>query len=280
MSSHFEISNLQKINIGIIGLGLIGGSLGLKLSEHNLEIYGFEDSKTCSKESLEIYKRAPFSISLDSYSNLINCDFVFLCVPLRSITNVLQKIQPYLKPNSIVTDVGSVKKYVLKEASKTIRKDCFFIGGHPMAGTEKRGFENAFPELFENKSWVLLSDSSNNYEKPLFSQRVNNLKKIIELTGANIIEVSAEKHDQAVAFISHLPLLISIGLLKTIEDTKDKELKQLALKLASSGYESMVRLAKGNETLNEDILRFNNNELKSAFKLFTDKNQTLLENLD
>ncbi len=234
------------MKIGIISLGLIGGSLALRLIEQGFDVYAFTTNKNLILKNGKAFT---------NYEKLKECNIVFICSPLNKILDILKEIQVYITANTIISDVGSVKSFICKEAQQIIRSDCEFIGGHPMAGTEKQGFENAFPSLFENRSWVLMKENKL-------------LESIIQKTNANIVYTCPEKHDQAVAFISHIPLLLSLGLHNLIENIKDPEIKELAQNLASTGYEGMVRLAKGNQTLNQDLLYFNKENINIIFEEF------------
>ena len=238
--------------IGIVGLGLIGGSLALKLLIEGYDVSAYDPNLKSNSVRLDSSKL----VLNENLKFLDTCDLVFICVPLRHIVESIEEIQPYLKSGSIITDVGSVKSFVCDKVKEIFkRNDCCFVGGHPMAGTEKSGFENSFPELFEGKTWVLMSENEE-------------LKSVIEKTGAKVLITSAEKHDKAAALISHLPLLLSIGLLKTLENLSDQELKTLAMQMASTGFNGMIRLAKGNSVLNTDLLSLNKLNLKEAYERF------------
>jgi arogenate dehydrogenase (NADP+) len=247
--------DLKKINIGVIGLGLIGGSLALRLAKEGINILAFSRSLNPNTEN------TPFKWVGNDLSRLNECQIVFICSPISSICTTLEKIAQYLKPGTIISDVASVKSEIVEFATKNFRKDCFFIGGHPMAGTEKQGFANAFPELFEGRPWVLIKDTEN-------SQANAHLEGVLKLTGAKVLWSDSQSHDRAVAYISHLPLLLSLKLLQTIQNISDPEIKTLAENLASSGFEGMVRLAKGNKELNEDILKNNDSNIKAVYKEF------------
>ncbi|MDX1920154.1 MAG: prephenate dehydrogenase/arogenate dehydrogenase family protein [Candidatus Caenarcaniphilales bacterium] len=270
------MSQKDKI-IGIIGLGLIGGSLALKLIEQNYKVYGFVRDLNSFKTSYKASKSVSLEIEdkfakiTDRMQELSECDLVFVCSPLRALVETLKEIQPFLKPGAVVSDVGSVKSVICEESKKFFRKDCFFVGGHPMAGTEKSGFANAFPELFESKTWALIEDKEMPADKVVF------LEETIQSTGAKVIKTNAQSHDQAVAMISHLPLLLSLGLLETVNSTPDKELKELALSLASSGFDGMTRLARGNQTLNEDLLGLNFEQVKKCYQDFSERSEELLK---
>ncbi len=244
-------NSLKQKRIGIIGLGLIGGSLALKLAMQGFKIIGIDSNLK------QIPTEHPFEIVSDKFEDLKACDFIFVCTPLRLISKTIEQIQTHLKPGCIVTDVGSVKTIICQAASKYMRPDCFFVGGHPMAGTEKSGFENAVPEVFNKRTWVLMKGD--------FPGKVD-LKELIAFTGAEVLEAEPAEHDKAAALISHLPLLLSIKLLNTLQNHRDLPVKNLAAKMASSGFEGMTRLARGNPSLNKDLLELNSKNLKSVLE--------------
>ena len=249
--------------IGIIGLGLIGGSLALTLAAQNKKVVAIVQNPS------EILAKHNFELVTNNLEALNQCDLVFICTPLNSIPALIQTIQPYLKSNCCVSDVGSVKSFICQTALNYMRPDCSFIGGHPMAGTEKAGFENAFAELFEGKTWALIGNNLQN----------NLLTNTIESTGAKIIWTKAAEHDKAVSLISHLPLMLSMGLFNTLENLADPEIKKLAQSLASSGFAGMTRLAKGNSELNHDLLHFNQAEIKLAYNQFMIEVERIQKNL-
>jgi arogenate dehydrogenase (NADP+) len=243
------MKQLTDLKIGIVGLGLIGGSLALRLAAEGFKIVAVV-------RDTQNFAQTPFELVSSNPKELANCDVVFVCVPLNAVVQTLQDMQPYLKSGAIVSEVGSVKGFICEAAAELMRKDCYFIGGHPMAGTEKVGFANAFATLFEDRPWALMQ---NNY-----AEQTQTLSQIVQKTGAKLLLTNPQEHDKAVALISHLPLLLSMSLLNTIENLQDQKLKELALSLASSGFESMTRLAKGNQELNKDLLKFNEKNLQES----------------
>lgn len=243
---------MNKINIGIIGLGLIGSSLAQALHQYSnkYNILGFTSNK-------QTQAKAPFNCYLD-YKNVSNCDVIFICSPLSKIIEVIKNIKPFItNKNTIVTDVGSIKAFIEKEAQEILQDTCIFIGGHPMAGTEFSGYDAGDSILFQNKTWILLQENKL-------------LQEIIQNTQANIIIADSESHDKAAAMISHLPLLLSCKLLNTLESLQqeDPQLYKLSKQMASSGFASMTRLAKGNQTLNHDLLTLNKSNISDLYKLF------------
>jgi len=252
-------------SIAIIGLGLIGGSLAKALKGRGYTVIGITKNPKTIKFALKEKAIKKGFTKLNS-KVLENVDIIFICTPLPLIKDYLNKISKFQpeagpplvekrKKKIIVTDVGSTKFEICKYASSqfsTLNSQFFFIGGHPMAGTAKAGFIASKKDLFKNCSWAL-TPSKRDF------QALTELKKIIKKVGAKLIITTPKKHDQAVALISHLPLLASIGLCELVKDSK---LKELASKLASSGFRDTTRIAGGNSEMNGNLLISNLTVLK------------------
>ena len=239
-------------HIAIIGLGLIGGSLAMALKVGGYHITGI----TKSTETIELAKQQR---AIDQGFNEINhdvlknIDLIFLSSPLSSIPGYIEEIAQIVKHEIILTDVGSTKLQICNFAKEVLPKNITFIGGHPMAGTEKSGLLAAQLSLFKNCAWMLTPlDESEKTKKTLAL-----LQDIIRKIGARPILANPEKHDQAVALVSHLPLLASIGLCKTVLSLKDKELQNLASLIASSGFRDTTRIGGGNPRMNSDLITSN-----------------------
>ena len=233
--------------IGIIGLGLIGGSLLKKLRENkDHELFAVSGNE----KTREKLKKLGINVGED-IKTIKPCKVVFVCSPISKTVEVLDKLEGVVSASTIVSDVASVKEFVGKK-----KRPYKLIGGHPMAGTEKQGFENSFKELFEGAKWVITPFC--NYEK----KDIDLLKKIIETTGAKPIEADAKEHDYAAALISHMPMIISQVLFKSAKDNK------LAMKLASSGFRDMTRLACSNVQMAGDMVKYNKKNIEKAFDSF------------
>ena len=235
------------MRIGIVGLGLIGGSIFKNLFESKKhEVVGI--SRTVNE----------YNVSKD-YSNLKGCDLVFVCTPMNKTLEILDKLEEFLDENTIVTDVCSLKEFV----SKKNYKYCF-IPSHPMAGTEHSGWQNSFPDLFEDATWaVTLKEDTKkeDYEK---------LRSVIEELGAKTILTTPQEHDRAVALISHVPMLIAQALCKNIED------EELAKSLASSGFRDTTRLAMSNVEMANDMITMNSENIKDVITLLNSNIENIL----
>lgn len=220
------------MKIGIIGLGLIGGSLFKDLTK-KYDVIAVSQSQNGDK----IFK---------SYEVLKDRDLIFVCTPMNKTLAVLDELENYLSPDTVVTDVCSLKKFVSEK-----QRPYKFIPSHPMAGTEHKGFENSFEGLFKNAKWVLTGEKN------------DLLLEIIDFVGATPIFTTAEKHDEAVAMISHMPMVIAQGLMLAAKENP------LALEIASSGFRDMTRLAMSNEEMANDMVTINHKNIEqSILKLY------------
>ena len=232
------------MKIGIVSLGLIGGSLFKCLARTNHEIYAV----TTNKETFEKAKKYSPFVSAE-LSSLKDCEIVFVASPINKTVEMLDALENVVNKNCIVLDCASVKEFVMKK-----ERPYKFIGSHPMAGTQFSGFDAAFKELFDGAKWVL---TPLNAEK----EDIDKVEKIIKSTGAEIIITNAKEHDHAVALISHMPLLLAQALFNSAKDNK------LALKLASSGFRDMTRLATSNLEMAEDMKNYNGENIELALDL-------------
>ena len=223
------------MNIGIISLGLIGGSIlkALANTEYTLT------AVTRNKETIETARQYTPFVS-DDYNTLKDCDIIFVSSPINKTLEVLDKLETIVRADCIVLDCASVKEFIMQK-----QRPYKFIGSHPMAGTENNGFSASFKDLFEGAKWVL-TPSANTSENDIAT-----VKSVIEKMHAQVIITNAKEHDLAVALISHMPLLLSQALFNCVSDN------ELALKLASSGFRDMTRLAMSNLEMAEDMRNYN-----------------------
>lgn len=216
------------MKIGVIGLGLIGGSIFKALrGKSEYDLVGVSSSV---KEK---------NVSND-YDTLKDCDLVFVCTPMNATLEILDKLEGILPSSTIVTDVCSLKGFVSK---KTYSYK--FIPSHPMAGTENSGWGSSFAELFKDAKWVITPINSEITDE----QEV--LENVIEAMGAKVIITTPEEHDKAVALISHMPMVVAQALCANIKDNK------LAQELASSGFRDTTRLALSSTEMANDMLEIN-----------------------
>ncbi|MGK7958022.1 MAG: prephenate/arogenate dehydrogenase [Crocosphaera sp.] len=225
------------MKIGIIGLGLIGGSLGFDLRNCGHTVYGVSRKERTCQRAVERGVVDYANVNLNSLSTV---DIIFICTPINLISITLKQLTSYLKQEVIITDVGSVKTPIVKECELLWTN---FVGGHPMAGTAKQGIEAAQKNLFENAPYVITPTE----KTPIKSIKI--LESLANSLGSNVYTCSPEIHDQAVAWISHLPVMISASLISACREEKDKTVLELAQKLASSGFRDTSRVGGGNPEL-------------------------------
>jgi len=239
--------------IAIIGLGLIGGSLALalkKASAKGTEIIGFS-------RSLETVARAKDCGAIDKAaenpaSAVAGADMVVIATPVMATKEVLASISKHLSPKCVVTDTGSTKVEVRKWAGECLPSKVSFIGGHPMAGKETSGIAEADANLFRGCVWCLTPSTC---ATPL---AVRKLKKLVESIGARPFFIDAETHDNLVAGVSHLPMLLSAAF---VTATMKSRLWPEMAKLAAGGYRDLSRLASGNPEMNRDICLTNREKI-------------------
>ena len=218
------------MKIGIIGLGLIGGSIFKDLIKLQHDVVAVSNSQTGEN----IYK---------DYAVLKNCELVFVCSAMNKTLDILDKLENVLPETTVVTDVCSLKSFVSKK-----KRPYKFIPSHPMAGTEHKGFENSFEGLFKGAKWVIT---------PVFGTS-EILTGIIKQFGAEPIITTPEKHDEAAALISHMPMLIAQAIFKTAQEN------ELAMQIASSGFRDMTRLAMSNPEMANDMIQMNADNIQMS----------------
>lgn len=231
------------MKIAIIGLGLIGGSLGLALKKSGgLTIVGIPREEATLQRGLAL--GAIDEGTTDHVQGVKEADLVFICTPINLIIPVLTEIAPQLKKGAIVTDVGSSKYEIVSQAEKLMPKGTYYVGGHPMAGKETFKLEAAEAVLFEGRTWIFTKTSKT-------SQRaLEKVSELIQKTGAKTMEMEPKVHDLVVAAVSHLPLALAASLVNVIGGEEQKELMG---KCAASGFRDTTRVASGDPILGVDM---------------------------
>ena len=206
MSDEFKTKN-AKINLAIIGVGLIGGSLGLCLKDKlNDEIYITGLCRTQKSMDLAMKLGAVDFASPDIKSVVGDADIVFLSPPVLQIVPMVEKILPFLKSGTILTDAGSTKQYIWEHLKKILPSDIYYIAGHPMAGREMSGVSAAKKDLFKNKAYVIVEDTGAPAEAH------EKLMSVLKLTEANFTTLDIAKHDRCASIISHVPHVTAAAL--------------------------------------------------------------------
>lgn len=247
----------KNLKFGIVGLGLIGGSIFKALCALSCNVSGVSRSSETLEKAKEYSSKVSTSLEI-----LSSCDVVFVCTSMNKTLEILDELETVVLPNTIVFDVASIKGYLGDK-----KRPYKFIPTHPMAGTEFSGFDNSFESLFQGAKWVVTP-----FEK-LSKADTKKINGIIQVLGATPVFANAKEHDEAVALISHMPMLISQALFKTAANN------ELALKLASSGFRDMTRLALSNEEMAQDMMELNADNIQnSILKLYASVGELLGEN--
>ena len=264
------------MNIGIVGLGLIGGSLGLKLQSLNHTVYGVTNNNS---NETKAKKRKLANIISQDYKILEHCSIIILALPIKNLINPSKDLIKAIPNKAILTDVGSVKVPIINTWE---RIHDLFIGSHPMAGTEEKGVNAGKLELFNNSKWVLTPTQKTDQNS------LQILSTLFKNMGCDIFFENPVIHDQAVANISHLPIYLGSCLIETAYSKNNKELLNLSGKLAATGFADTSRVGGGNPELGIDLAKNNTTNILNSLKIykknineiekiFEDKNWDLLE---
>lgn len=248
--------------MAIVGVGLIGGSLAKAVKEKNLagEILGIGRSE-------ERLARAKDQGIIDGYSVQVDdtvskADLIVVATPVGIIIDWIKKMIPFLKKETIVTDVGSVKKQIVDRVEEFIPDSFYFVGSHPIAGTENSGFEASFPTLFEGRKCIITPVATTN---PKALERV---KELWTRVGSTVVCMDAEKHDEVLAAVSHLPHIIAYSMVNSL--LKIEGFEESILSFSAGGFKDFTRIAASHSEMWRDIALMNKDKLIPVIKLFQD----------
>ncbi|HMD97005.1 MAG TPA: prephenate dehydrogenase [Terriglobia bacterium] len=250
--------------VTIVGLGLIGGSWALALKKCGFagEVVG------CDRPEVLHHVRALGMIDAGdehAASAASEADLVILATPVGAILDLLPVLRRALLPRALATDVGSTKRLICQRAREILDGEPLFLGGHPLAGKERSGFAGASAELFQNARYALTPLSPDHLRDP----RVQAFSDLVTSVGARPFVTDASAHDRAIAFLSHLPQLVSTALSSLIAEQGGEEF--LPLELAATGFRDMTRLADSPYALWRDICLTNIENIQSALESLVEK---------
>jgi prephenate dehydrogenase len=259
--------------LAVAGVGLIGGSVALGVREHGLfeRVIGFDHDAKALDAALGL--GAVDEARLEPGDWLADVDVLVLAAPTRALPDLARALLPHLRPTAVVTDVGGVKRPVV-EAVTTVDwpgGPGRFVGGHPMAGSERAGVVNADPGLLENAVWVLTPVAAT------AAAALETVRGLVAGLGARAIETTPEKHDELVAAVSHLPYLAAVALTTLIDEGEDRPLKAL---LAAGGFRDLTRVASGDPRMSRDMVADNAGPVREALRAFRRALADLEEALD
>ncbi len=256
---------------GFIGLGLIGGSIarGLKRSRPDVTVMAYMRTRS----RLEQAKAdGVVDVILNGIGpELSICDIIFLCTPVEYNARYLSEIRPFLKPGAIITDVGSTKTDIHEHVTE-LGMENVFVGGHPMAGSEKTGYENSTDHLLEN-AYYIITPTARSKESD-----VERLVQVAQAIGSIPIRLDYRRHDQITAGISHLPHVVASSLVNLVRDCdgQDGMMKQLA----AGGFKDITRIASSSPEMWEQICVTNRKNLANMLRKYIASLEDVVQELE
>lgn len=239
----------------VIGTGLIGGSFALALRRNfpNITIVGFDEPDVANRA---LQSDAVHEIAGDMASAVRGADLIYMALPIAKILELMPLVAGHAEPEALVTDAGGTKTLIAAEGAKLFKNGARFLGGHPIAGKEVSGIENADENLFRNARYALIAEQSD------ADQRLQAFAEILRTMGAVPVWCDAETHDWAAGVVSHLPQLLAVALAGVIRDETDET--GLPLSLAGPGVKDMLRLAGSPYGVWRDITHTNSENIARA----------------
>lgn len=237
--------------VAIIGVGLIGGSLGLCLKQRQLAKHIIGIGRNPEKLAKALHKGAVHEITTD-LGAIGRADLIIIATPVKATIDLVPEIARFIRPDCYVTDVGSTKQLILETMEKHL-EGRYFIGSHPMAGSEVSGVDGSFSDMFENAPLILtpsrLADNRTLVTMQEFWARL----------GTKVVVMDAADHDMAVGVVSHLPYLSAVSLMKAADDAASQQAE--ILELAAGGFRDCTRVAAADPVMWRDIILTNNHNI-------------------
>ena len=244
----------KPLKFAIIGVGLIGGSLGLCLKRalgNSIYITGLCRTERSMQHAVKCGAVDYASADLKEVAGA--ADIVFLSPPVLQIVPMVKKLLPYLSPHTIITDAGSTKGYVWQHLKEILPENIYYIAGQPMTGKEKSGVDAADVDLLRGKAYVIIDDTGAPRE---VYQR---LMDVLKYTEANFVRMEIAQHDRCAAVISHVPHIAAAALVTLLNRSGDD--LESCIKLIGGGFKDTTRIASSNADMWADICMTNGGEI-------------------
>ena len=252
-------ANTANTTLAIIGVGLIGGSLGLCLKDKLGDaVYITGLCRTQASMDKAVKLGAVDFASADIEQVVKNADIVFLSPPVLQIVPMVKKILPYLKKGTILTDAGSTKQYIWQHLKDILPDDIYYIAGHPMTGREKSGVAAAKKDLFAGKAYVIVEDTGAPKEAH------EKLMNVLRYTEANFTTLDIARHDRCASVISHVPHVTAAALVTLLNRTGND--LESCIKLIGGGFKDTTRIASSNADMWADICMTNSEAIVANLK--------------
>jgi arogenate dehydrogenase (NADP+) len=256
------------MKIGIVGLGLIGGSIGLDLRALGHEVWGVSARQSTCERAIS---RGAVDHASQDLGSLKPAEVVFVCTPIALIEPTVAQLAARLDEATIITDVASVKGDLVARLTQQWPN---FVGGHPMAGTAENGIEAALSELFVNNPYVLTPIATT------APRAIETVAQLVQDLRARLLYCDPHHHDRAVALISHLPVMVSASLITTCLGEPNPTILELAQNLASSGFRDTSRVGGGNPELGLMMAQHNQAALLASLRAYRGEIDRLIDQVE
>ena len=256
---------MARERVGILGLGLIGGSLALALKGKRgaPEVWGCDRRRETVRRALSAGAIARGCTEAE----LSACDVVVVCIPVLRTVEAIRRLGPRMRPGAVLTDAGSVKSGIVREGERATARGAFFVGGHPIAGTEASGFSAADPTLFRGRSFVVTPTRRTD------AGAIRRVERIWKRAGsAVLLRMDPGTHDHVFAYVSHLPHAVAYALVHSVATLPSK----VPLGYSAGGFRDFTRIASSNPGMWKEIVLQNRTEVLRALGHYR-RNLALLE---
>ena len=247
--------------LAVVGVGLIGGSLARVLREQEAvgEIIGIGRGEANLRKAVELGVVDRYVT--DIRAGVEGADMVFLATPVRTITGLVENIAASLSPGCIVTDGGSVKEEIVVQCERLMPPGTFFVGGHPIAGTEHSGVEASFSSLYRGRRCIITPSPETD------KKALDIVVRMWQLAGSEVVLMDAAKHDRVLAAISHLPHMVAYALVNAVGgyDRFDESI----LNYSAGGFRDFTRIASSDPVMWRDIALMNRDSLLEMMDFFS-----------
>jgi arogenate dehydrogenase (NADP+) len=256
------------VKIGIVGIGLIGASLGWDFRQLEHDVSGVSRQQaTCDLAEREgICDRASCDLA-----SLQDAQIVFICTPIAAILPTIAQLVPHLQPETIITDAGSVKGALVDRATELWPN---FVGGHPMAGNSQSGITAFEKGLFADRPYVLTPTPKT------VPSALKTVDELVRSLGAVVYQTTPDRHDRAVAWISHLPVMVSASLIDTCLQETDPTILDFAKKFASTGFKDTSRVGAGNPEMGMMMAEYNPDAILHSLYQYRDRLDSLIDSIE
>jgi prephenate dehydrogenase len=255
----------------IVGLGLIGGSIAkaLRNAQPTMTIIGIDsDQDTLDLAKSEgVINRGFTQIDF----NIENSQFVIICLPIHLVMNCVLELKKVVMPDCIISDTASVKEKLISQIEE-LDSSFNFIGGHPMCGSEKKGYKNSSPDFFNNAYYIMIPGTKTNHGT------INIMESIIRMMGSIPIMLDASVHDKVTGAISHVPHVVSAALVNSVAQASNHQNEMK--KLAAGGFKDITRISSANPSMFKTIVMENKQHVKEMLNLFKNNIEQFIDLLD